>query len=266
LRRRRYFFSAAVSLILVLIASLLFGHVLGNLYLGNIASETGGSIAVPVPANGGKTKVLRLKVLTYYTVEAAAYNEHETALNLGKSLAENGLPVVVTGSVPHRVRLGFLNNEENLAPLARSILVDGKRAEVVRGEINASSFKFAAADKYAAEEVAPFLGEVSLNLEKALLLNAGVDCQEDQLSKLRPKVAELASDVEALAAQGAELASRGKDSPYAPYLANLSAALHNWGQSLNDLAVVWNNGKLLSSQQQALVVLEEYGRLIDATN
>lgn len=260
--------SLLISLVLVLVASLLFGQVMGNLYLDNIATANHDSPSSPdqVGDSGGRTKVLRLKTIPYYTIEVVGYEERETAIRLGNTLAEKGLPVVITGTAPFRVRLAFLSNEEKLLPLAQTILVDGNRAKVIKGELNVIPFKFASNDAYSTEKIAPFLGDLSLCLEKALLLNSDLDTNAANVSRLKPKFAELAGDVEILAQKSLEIASQGKDSKHVTYLADLAMLLHNWGQSLVLLGTDWSNAQLLNSQQQALVVVEEYQRFLNSTN
>jgi len=265
-RASKRIISLVFSLVLILAASLLFGQVMGNLYLENIAAQGDGPSSIPDSPKTEKTKVLRLKELTYYTVEAAVYPEREAALSLGSILAAKGLPVVIGGSNPSRVRLGFINNEGKLVPLAQTIGVDGKKGKVSRGQIISVSFKFAGSDSYSSQKVAPFLGELSICLEKALLVNSDIDCAAEQLKILKPKFAELAGDVESLSAKCLEIANQNKESPHAPYLANLAAVLYNWGQSLNKLTANWDSANLLVSQQQALVVVEEYQSFLNSTN
>lgn len=262
----RRMFSLIVSLALVLAVSLLFGQVLGNLYLGNIAANDSKIKTDLIGETSGKIKVLRLKTIPYYTILVATYEERESALRLGKSLAEKGLPVIITGTSPNHIKLGLLNNEERLIPLAQSISVDGKRAGVQKGEINSISFKFANNDTYSAEKIAPFLGELSLCLEKAMLLNSDLDTNNANVSKLKPKFIELAEDVEGLGKRSLELAKEGQDSKHVTYLADLSVVLYNWGQSLAQLGTNWGNAQLLISQQQALVVIDEYQRFLNSTN
>jgi len=263
--------SLGISLSLVIALSLLFGQVLGNLYLDNLAEDLAvpGTGATTGGSNGSKIKVLRLKPLTYYTINVAGFSEYEQAIEVGKILAEQKLPAVITGSSPHYVRLGFLNNAGQLARLAQRITVDGQKAEVSEADINSISFKFPENDSYAAEVLAPFIGEVSLSLEKALILNRDLDCTSDEMKRLKPMFGELGQEVLALASRGTEIAAQLAeiDSPHTPYLRDLAAALYNWGQSLKELdAINWNNNQLLYSQQQTLVVIEEYQRLLQTTN
>lgn len=260
-------FPLIITLSLVLTASLLFGQVMGSLYLENLtAFRQENRSPRQIGREEGKTKVLRLKIIPYYTIEAAGYKEREKALQLGKTLAGYGFPVIVTGSSPHRVRLGFLNNEEKLLPLAWTITVDGRKAVVKKDEINLVSFRFAGSDKFAAEQIAPFIGDISICLEKALLINSDLDTAASDISRLKGKFPELAGDIEALSKKGAELSAQASGTAYAAYLSGLTMSLSNWAAALNRLGTDWSDAQLLGSQQQALAVLEEYQRLINSTN
>lgn len=261
--------SLFISLLLVLTVSLIFGQVLGNLYLENLVNNNEGqSTITPVRETTGKTNVLRLNEITYYTIEVAAYQQREKAVQVANILAEQGWPVVITGTAPFRVRLGFLNKAEKLASLAQTITVDGKKAQVIEEKINAIAYKFPQGDQLATEKIAPYLGEVSLALEKAALLNTELDSSLSQLSQTKPKFLELGEEIADLASEGQRLAPlvQQETPQYAASFSNISLALDKWSNSLMALDTNWSDQQLLVSQQHTIAVIEEYNGFLQMTN
>lgn len=271
-RQYRKPLSLVLGLLLVLTASIWFGQVLGKYYIGNMArDEVGKTTSFPyLPVSSregaGKKKVLRLNKFDYYTIRAGTFSGQEQAVLLGKNLAEKGLPSLVTGSPPYQVLIGFTSNGEKLAPLAASILVDGEEAVVVKGEVNAVSFKFEETDTVAANTVAPYLGEISISLNKGLLLYKGISASDEVLTALRPKFTELARELEGLAGRGRQIAAREKDSPYSRDMLNLAGRCADWARSLTELEAGFQDNRLLASQQKGLALLEDYHRFLGENN
>lgn len=255
-----------ITLLLILTFSLTFGQVLGNLYLENLDSHSGSTI--PTPVTKGKVNVLRLNVIKYYTVEVASYEEREKAVKVGNILAEQGIPVVITGTAPYRVQLGFLNQAEKLSPLAQAITVDGQKARIIEKEINSLAYKFPEENVLARERIAPFLGQVSLALEKAVLLNGEIDCTLSHFVLIKPKFLELAEYIVILTAEGQEIVGllQEGDPQQVDYFISLVEALSKWASSVKELETEWNDRQLLISHQHTLAVIEEYQSFIKLTN
>lgn len=262
--------------IMIISFTLLLGQGLGRLYLGNITREVvneeyfkgsitssrGGSISGEINA---KTKVLRLNQVGYYSILVTTVEERQSALQIGKELGQKGLPVIVTGEKPSRILLGLVNNEASLLDLADKIKVGEENATVSKDYLNKVAFKFAAEDTFAAEKIAPFLGELSLCLEKGLLLYRSIEVNEEKLLPLRPKFSELANSLEDVAKEGKLISLESKEE-MVETLGLLSELCVKWSQSLRDVESEWNNLSLLKSQQQGLVLIEEYHRYIKLTN
>ncbi len=255
-------FSIALVFFTVLLVSVCFGQVLGNFYLANIGKDAPLSAVESVQ----KKKALRLTKFDYYCVLAGTYTEQEQALAVGTSLAEKGLPAVISGVSPYTVLVGFANDEENLSPLAASIQVDGKKAVIQKGEVNAVSYKFDAADSFAGEEVAPFLGSISLYLNKGLLLYTGYSAKDETMQQFKPKFAVLATQLQDLAKKGTNLAAQKQAAPCAEALSILALRCSRWAESLQQLENQWQDLNILISQQQALALLEDYSRFLANTN
>jgi hypothetical protein len=256
---------AMTAVIIILAASAFFGQVMGRFYLGNLV-RFDYPVVIHKTYNSPK-KVLRLKAFAYNTVEAAVFSDEEKSRQVGQILAENGLPAAVTGKGPFRVNVGFVNDGSKLEALASSIQVDGQKARVLKGEVNSASFfKFRPEDSFARDQVAPFLGSISTSLEKGLLLYAGISVQDEDLSCYRGKFGILAGELESLARAGDELAGLKEGSGINQSIAALSRCCRTWSEGLHKLEETWNDGQLILTQQQALVLLEEYHRLLDSTN
>jgi len=260
---------------LILLFTLFLGQGLGRFYLGNINREVsaetlqkkivasrGGNLSRQAPP---KLKVLRLNQVDYYTILVTTLEEREAALQVGNELGQKGLPVIVTGEGPYQILLGLVNNQETLVDLAQKIKVDAKKAEVRKDCLNKVAFKFTAEDTFAAEKIAPFLGEISFCLEKGLLLYQSIGVKEEKLILLRPKFSELADSLENTANEGMVLC-KGKNDETARVLGILSGLCTEWAQSLRIVGKEWTDLALLKSQQQGLVLLEEYHRYIKTTN
>ena len=264
--------SAALALLLVLTTAVCFGQVLGKFYISNISrdgeSERDTVSYLPISSRdgAGKIKVLRLNRFEYYSIQAGAFTEQRQAVLLGKSLGEKGLPAVVGGVSPHVVLVGFTNNQEKLLPLAERITVNNAGAVVVKGEVNAVSFKFEEKDTVASSVIAPFLGDVSIALNKGLLLYSGVTTADEVIKGVRPKFAELAREVAELAGRGRDIAAQGKDSPYAQDVLKLAQRCSDWAASISELDKDFQDIRLLVSQQMALALVEDYHRFLAGTN
>lgn len=252
----------------IVLAALLFGQVLGGYYLGHLArSEQSAPGTYTLKQNTQtKTMVLRLTPATYYTVLAGSFPDREAALALGYMLAEQGVPAVITQEENHLVLIGFLNNQENLNTFAGSIHIDGQKAQVIERELNSVSFKFRADDAYAAEEVAPFLGDLNVALQKGLLLYSALDAESSALEQAAAKFTVLASDLEKLAQRGRITAGRDETSLYAQDLLALSTRCSGWAAALSGWVKEPRRMTMLISQQQALALLEDYHRLMVKTN
>lgn len=262
MHKKRYNPGRAITVIfiicIVLAVSLLFGQVLGGFYLGNIGKTVPDEVG-DIP----KRMVLRLTKTPYYSIQAGVFSERKKALLLGEVLAEKGLPAVITRDF--RVLIGFLNNQGKMQSLAKSITIDGQNPVIVRGEINAVSFKFPAGDNHAAEEIAPFLGRLSLCLQKGLMLYSSTAIEDKSFQGLKPKFLQLAGELEGVAETGRFLAEKG-DASYAPGLLVLSQFCKNWAQSIRELEEKWQDSALMISQQQGLALLHEYHHFMEATN
>lgn len=261
-------------LVLVLLFALILGQGLGRFYLGNITREVSGdTLKRNISSRGSsfnqelnqKKKVLRLKQVEYYTLLVATADQREQALQLGQELGQKGLPVIVTGEGPYQVLLGLVKKEEPLLVLAKRIKVGEKEAEVRKEYLNQVAFKFAAEDTFAAEKIAPFLGRVSLCLEKGLLLYQGTAVQEEALISLRTKFPVLAESLEEVALEGEEISKENPEEA-GKSLRYLSGLCRQWAQSLRQVEKEWTEGALLKSQQQGLALLEEYHRFVKKTN
>jgi len=261
--------------ILIFLFALFLGQGLGRFYLGNITREVSAEpVQKKIIASRGnnlsrefqtKMKVLRLNQADYYTILVATLEERELALQVGKELGQKGLPVIVTGEGPYQILLGFVNNQETLIDLAKKIKVEAKEAEVRKDCLNKVAFKFTVDDTFAAERIAPFLGEISLCLEKGVLLYSSTGVKEEKLILLRPKFSELADSLENIANEGMVICKGRNDEP-GRLLGLLSDLCIEWAQSLRLVEKEWTDLALLKSQQQGLVLLEEYHRYIKTTN
>ncbi len=257
--------SIFLVVIAVLAASLILGQVIGGFYLGNLTKDE------VVTKNGIKSlepkkKVLRLKKLLFYTVQAAAFNQQEEALVLGRKLAEKGMPVVITGEPPYKVWLGFVNNQEKLLILADSIQVNGQKSIVVKGEVNSVAFKFAAGDTFAEKEIAPFLGRVSLCLEKGLLLYGSTSIKDYPESDFKEKFSLLAGELQEVSTMGLNIARQEKARETAKGILILTERCRDWAQSLERLNGQWQEENLIISQQQALALVEDFHRFLGNSN
>lgn len=253
------FMTFILVLLFILVISLSFGQVLGNYYYEQIASTKQASYEVRSAAK----KVLRLNKATYYSILVAEFTKRETAVQLGNTLAEKGLPAIITGGSPYRVLLGFFNNRESLTSLAGSLKIDGQTPAVITGEINSVSFKFLKEDQLAEKEVAPFLGQLSTCLHKGLLLYSSIDMEN--LKEKKPKFLLLAAELEKIAECGRLLAQKEK-SVYTEGLNTLAERCVKWSESLRNLEKSWAVLPLLVSQQHALALLENFHRFMENTN
>lgn len=250
----------------ILIITVFFGQVLGTYYIDNInKEETPRQGKLPAQERISK-KILRLNKFDYYCLQLAVCDEYDAAMQLGKIMAAKELPVVVSGHPPYRVLLGFVSKGESLRGLGESISIDGVKGEIIKGQVNSSVFKFQVNDNYAAEEIAPFLGRISLSMEKGLLLFTSIVTRDDRLAQLKPKFTMLAQELEELALDGSRI-SQGTDRPsYRSAMDSLSIRCREWARSLRQLDANWQDRQLLISQQQGLALLEEYHRFMDGTN
>lgn len=269
------FFSFLLVLALVFFFTLFLGQVLGRFYLANITTGEvqGDTIKRNFPSRGSskdkeinkKRKVLRLKLLDYYTILVATAERQEEALHIGQELGRKGFPVIITGEGPYKVLLGFLNNREKLIPLAERIKVGGTKAQVISGSLNKVAFRFAADDTFAAEKIAPFLGKVSLCLEKGLFLYQSITIADEETTALRSKYILLANSLEETAHAGLQIAQEAKRGAEND-LKNLSQLCKEWAQSLRLLNKEWSDVALLKGQQQGLALLDEYHRFLMKNN
>jgi hypothetical protein len=120
-------------------------------------------------------------------------------------MGKEGFPVIVTGEAPYRVLLGFMGKAEKLSPLAERIRVENKTPKVICEKLNEDVFKFDADDTYAAEKIAPFLGKISLCLEKGLALYENTGVNGEEAAALKNKISVLTKNVEELANEGLTL-------------------------------------------------------------
>ncbi|HHY06562.1 MAG TPA: hypothetical protein GX532_06290 [Clostridia bacterium] len=263
-------------LALVLFLTLFLGQGLGRFYLGNITREIpeetlkrNVSLSSREQSLSSelrqKKKVLRLKQVEYYTLLVATADEREQALQIGQELGQKGFPVIVTGEGPCEVLLGLANQEKSLVGLAKRIKVEEKEAEVRKDYLNKVAFKFMVEDTFAAEKIAPFLGKVSLCLEKGLFLYPGTVVEDEKVILLRPKFSLLADSLEEIALEGQRL-SEANEAEMSKALSYLSGLCSQWGESLRQVEKEWTDLAFLKSQQQGLALLEEYHRLLKMTN
>lgn len=269
----------------ILFFTLLLGQGLGRFYLGNITREVSAeTLSRSISSSRGsnlpkednhKMKVLRLKQTEYYSILVATFEERETALKVGKELGQKGLPVIVTSKSQReeggaekgsfQVLLGLASNETALASLADQIQVGAQKAIVQKDYLNLVAYKFSAEDTFSAEKIAPYLGEISLCLEKGLLLYQSTKIQGKEFLLLRPKFSELAASLEQVAKQGETIKLERTDVT-GTGLGSLAELCVQWAQSLHEVEKEWTDLALLKSQQQALVLIGEYHRYINLSN
>ncbi|MDX9872222.1 MAG: SPOR domain-containing protein [Clostridia bacterium] len=251
-------------------AALFFGQVLGGYYLGYLekgAEGLPGTAPQQTKVSAGViTKVLRLTPATYYTVLAGSFPEREAALQLGYALADQGVPAVITEETNYLVLIGFLNNKEKLTPFADSLHIEGQKAQVIERQMNAVSFKFRADDAYAAEVVAPFLGDLNVSLQKGLLLYSALDAAEGLPEPAAAKFTVLAAELEELAQSGQAVAEREESVLYKQDLSALAKRCGSWATAIRGWSGDPRRVAMLISQQQALALLEDYHRLMAKTN
>jgi hypothetical protein len=270
------FGSFILVLTLVLFFTLFLGQGLGRFYLGNITREVPQETQkrnISLSSRGGssayelrpKKKVLRLKQVEYYTLLVVTADEREKALHLGEELGQKGFPVIVTGEGPFEVLLGLASKSESLVALAKRIKVGEKEAEARKDYLNKVAFKFTVDDTFAAEKIAPFLGKVSLCLEKGLFLYQSTTVREETLISLRPKFSLLADSLEEVAFEGRKISEESPEE-MGKALQRLSGLCSQWAQSLCQAEKEWTDGALLKSQQQGLALLEEYHFFVKTTN
>lgn len=231
----RPIFSVVAACLLVVVLAVSFGQVLGRFYLKNIVTgddaERGPAYTSPRETNG-KKKVLRLNKFDYYTIEAANRQDGESAQQIAKILAQKGFAPVVTGQPPFRILLDLANNSEVLRTKGETISIDGQKAIVVKGTVNEYSFKFSAEDSFAAEKIAPFLGAVSLCLEKALpLFTDTFGVQAEKKSEMSARVQELSALLEKTVLQGTGIIQSNPDENLATELTPLVSALKDWSSN-----------------------------------
>ncbi|MDD2212899.1 MAG: hypothetical protein PHV56_08100 [Clostridia bacterium] len=260
--------------VLVLFFTLLLGQGLGRFYMGNISREIPtDSLKRNISSRGGnlnqglpqKKKVLRLKQVPYYTLLVVTAEQREGALQIGTELGQKGFPVIITGEGPYQVLLGLVNNEEALVILANKIKAEEIEVEISKDYLNKVAFKFAVEDTFAAEKIAPFLGKVSLCLEKGLFLYQSTMLKEETLISLQPKFSSLADSLEEVVLEGQKISEESLEEA-GKALQRLSGLCSQWAQSLRQAEKEWSDPALLKSQQQGLALLEEYHRFIKKTN
>lgn len=244
-----------IVLALVLLATLLLGRGLGHFYLSNMAE---GTPEIPtrnvfLTSRGefpGKKRVLRLNQVPCYTWQIASLEEKKEALKIGKQWSQKGYPVIITGEGPFEVLLGLVNQKEGFNTLE----IPGELKEDC---LNKIAFKFAAEDFESAEKIAPFLGQVSLCLEKGLFLYPHFVLNEE-LALCRPKFVQLADSLLEVAQIGEKIEEEA--------ILQLVKLCVEWEMSLRLMEKEWTQAAYLKSQQQALVLLEEYHRFLKQTN
>ncbi|MDD4666338.1 MAG: hypothetical protein PHC81_07370, partial [Clostridia bacterium] len=250
--------------VLVLFFTLLLGQGLGRFYMGNISREIPtDSLKRNISSRGGnlnqelpqKKKVLRLKQVPYYTLLVVTAEQREGALQIGTELGQKGFPVIVTGEGPYQVLLGLVNNEEALVVLANKIKAEEIEVEISKDYLNKVAFKFAVEDTFAAEKIAPFLGKVSLCLEKGLFLYQSTMLKEETLISLQPKFSSLADSLEEVVLEGQKISEESLEEA-GKALQRLSGLCSQWAQSLRQAEKEWSDPALLKSQQQGLALLE----------
>jgi hypothetical protein len=196
---------------------------------------------------------LRLKQVETYSILVTSSANKENALLIAREMGKKGYPVIVTGQTPYRVLMGFCGQEEKLTALAARIKVGKDGAKVICEQLNKEAFKFASDDSYAEKEIAPFLGKVTLCLEKGIIIynNAGVSGEET--SALKNRISALAKSVEELANEGLGLTEEKYK-----YIRVLSERAKTWAVSLRRLEANITEANLLENQQKALALKEEY--------
>lgn len=238
----------------------LVGHVLGSYYLGKI-----NNIGV-IQVASEKKRVLKLRKINYYTILLASYDNLQQAMALGESLALTKMPVVITGDKPYYVLLGCVNESASLQNLADSIVIDNKRTVITKKEINEEYFRFDAPDIFAEKKIAPFLGNISLCLEKGLLINCGISINDGNLIKYRNKFPVLAKELETVALEGFNLAQNSDIGKHKADIINIANRCQDWADSLKALQKNWTNDLLLINQQKALALISDYHKYIHLYN
>ena len=260
-------FSTFAVVAAVIAASIVLGQVIGGFYLVNLSKDkTATVLETKNSEQDSKKKILRLKKFPFYTVQVAAFNRKEEAVSLGRKLAEKGLPALITGESPHKVWLGFVNNQEKLLDLADSILVNNQKSIVVKGEVNSVAFKFAAGDTFAEKEIAPFLGRISSCLEKGLLLYCSPSIKDYSESDYKEKFFLLAGELKEISAMGLNIARQERASGAADGILVLTERCRDWAKSLEELNGQWQEQRLILSQQQALALMEDFHRFLGNSN
>lgn len=248
--KRRLFI--VITFLILILATFLVGQVLGSYYLANIK----GNSVMEIVYN--KKKVLKLKQIDYYTILLASYDDQKKAISLEKAFSEKNIPVVITDNSPYCILLGFVNNSESLQVLAEKILVDNKKAVVVNRQINEVCFKFDASDTYAEKELAPFLGKVSMCLEKGVIINSGISIQMDSVKRYQKKFPQLAKELEEIALEGISISQDTHNVTYNEEIKGIASSCQEWANSLRQLEENWSDENLLISQQKALALLSDY--------
>ena len=259
-------FSTFAVVAAVIAASIVLGQVIGGFYLVNLSKNETVVLEIKNSEQDSKKKILRLKKFPFYTVQMAAFNSKEEAVSLGRKLAEKGLPALITGESPHKVWLGFVNNQEKLLALADSILVNNQKSIVVKGEVNSVAFKFTAGDTFAEKEIAPFLGRISICLEKGLLLYGSPSIRDYSESDYKDKFSLLAGELKEVSAMGLNIARQEGASGVADGILVLTERCRDWAKSLDELNNQWQVQKLILSQQQALALMEDFHRFLGNSN
>lgn len=255
--KQKGIFTAVMAVLLVLAVSVCIGQVVGKYYLKNISGYGAGQTVE-------KKKALKLKRFDYYYIQVASCTKQNTAVQLADLLAKQELPVVVIGKQPFRVLLGFVNKSDKLQPLADSIIIDGQKTTVYQGQINDESFKFAPQDLYAAQVVAPFLGQISDCLEKSLSLFTKTDLNAGHLPEIKEEYHVLASTVENIASQGQSI-DKGQTPDSYDKISSLTKRCQEWAQDLRAMGDESAAYEFLVCQQQALALLEDYRALISGS-
>lgn len=267
MRLHRRKFSIILAVLLIILLAVCFGQVVGKYYLKSITLQSESNREQTLRETAGKKKVLRLKQLDYYSIEAGSCQERERALLLGNSLGQKGLPVVITGQSPYRVVLGFAGKAANLELLAVGIQVEGQKAQVVKGQLNEFSYKFDAGDNYAAQVIAPFIGQISSCLENAIPLYTETNVEYMRgNTELAGKYKVLTEKITQTASQGLSIAQDERTRQIAENITALSQRLSDWSQSQQSLEQDLNERQFLVCQQRALALLEDYHRFLAGTN
>jgi hypothetical protein len=268
--RSRRLVSVFPILVLVVLVTLGMGQVLGNYYLKNITRDgkldfsSGPQESLP-PANG-KRKVLRLEKLDYYTLQLAVYDSREEAFSLGYELAKKGLPVVITAGSPSKIVMGFVNKKEGLDGLSSTLVAKGFDPVLVKGQVNSVAFKFEADDSFASERIAPFLGDITFCLEKALLLYESTDSREERTFAFRDRYSLLAEELEEAGKRGLVIGKEVSRKDYSLGIQRVAERCLLWAESLRQAEESWGDLPLLISQQQAQALVDEYHLFIALSN